>query len=107
MSTINIGEGMRFGMGVDKSSELVRGEAIDFDRINKETGGQQVDANVKMIQSQESLQEELNISVDASFQLALTASGDLQRPSLPKNILLTTFRSTCYSRQLSGTLRCP
>ncbi len=78
MSTINIGEGMRFGMGVDKSSELVRGEAIDFDRVDRETGGQNVDSTIKMIQSQESLQEELSISVNASFQLAFTASGDLK-----------------------------
>jgi hypothetical protein len=31
MNTINIGEGMHFGMGVDISSGLVRGQAIVFD----------------------------------------------------------------------------
>src|SRR5262252_2135236 len=48
MSTITIGEGMRFGMGVDLSSQLVRGEAIAFDSINNQTGGQIVDASVVM-----------------------------------------------------------
>jgi hypothetical protein len=87
MSTINIGEGMRFGMGVDLSSELVRGEAIVFDSINNETGGQIVDASVLMIQSQESLQEELNISVNGSFQLAFEASGDLKTQFAQKHIV--------------------
>lgn len=79
MSTINIGEGMRFGMGVDQSSGLVRGQAIIFDSIDRETGGQVApEAEVLMIESQESLREELNISVNGSFQLAFEASADLK-----------------------------
>jgi hypothetical protein len=78
MATITIGEGMRFGMGVDSSSELVRAEALAFDKTDAATGGQNVDAEVVMITSQESLLEKLDISVNASFQLALTASGDLK-----------------------------
>lgn len=86
MSTINIGEGMRFGMGVDQSSGLVRGEAIVFDGIDRETGGQVVpEAGVLMIQSQESLQEELNISLNGSFQLAFEASGDLKTQFVQKH----------------------
>jgi len=87
MSTINIGEGMRFGMGVDSSSGLVRGEAIVFDREDKEDGGQIVDADVTMIQSQESLLESLNISVSGSFQLAFEASGDMKTQLAQENAI--------------------
>src|SRR6516225_4531545 len=86
MSAINIGEGMRFGMGVDKSSGLVRGQAIVFDGIDRETGGQNIpEAEVVMIESQENLQEELNISLNGSFQLAFEASGDLKTQLVQKH----------------------
>jgi len=75
MKRINLSEGMRFGMGADSHTEEARGEAITFNGIEHEAGGQVVASALKMIQSQDSLMESMNISVSASVRYGL-ASGD-------------------------------
>jgi hypothetical protein len=75
MSTklIDLRESMRFGMGVDSLTEQVRGEALVFDGTTTNQGGQKVKASVQMIQSQESLMEALDISVNASVRYGLAS----------------------------------
>ena len=78
---INLTNGMRFGVGVDDQTEQVRGTAIEWDRIadgdggGDRQGGQIVDSNLKLIESQESLMEAMQLSVSASVRYGL-ASGD-------------------------------
>ncbi len=73
MKTIDIREGMRFGMGVDSVMERACGEAIAYAGERGQQGGQIVRANVRMIETQESLMETLNISVGASVRYGLAS----------------------------------
>jgi hypothetical protein len=72
---INLTEGMRFGAGVDGITEEVRGLPIQFDDVSDERGGQIVRSEVKIIETQESLMESMNLSVNASVRYGM-ASGD-------------------------------
>lgn len=72
---INLTEGMRFGASVDGITEEVRGLPIDYDGITYDEGGQYVSSWVKTIESQESLMESLNLSINTSARYGL-ASGD-------------------------------
>lgn len=72
---INLTEGMRFGAGVEGITEEVRGLPIEFDGVSDGAGGQIVESNVKMIESQEQLMESMNLSVSASVRYGL-ASAD-------------------------------
>ncbi|ATQ42686.1 LGFP repeat-containing protein [Caulobacter mirabilis] len=76
MKTINIREGMRFGMGVDSVVERVCGEAIEHAGEVGSEGGQNAYPSVSMIESQESLLESLNISAALSARYGLAASLD-------------------------------
>lgn len=73
--SINITEGMRFGAGVDDVTEEVRGLPIEFDGISDNKGGQFADPKIRMIESQESLMESMNLSVNVSARYLL-ASAD-------------------------------
>jgi hypothetical protein len=73
MKRINISDGVRFGMGADSHTEEVRGNAIAFNGIERQAGGQIVTSEVEMLQSQESLMESLNISVSASVRYGLAS----------------------------------
>jgi hypothetical protein len=69
MKVINLTEGMRFGIGVDGLTEEARATAIDFDAVVQGSdgqGGQFVTSDVRIIESQESLMESMNLSVAAS-----------------------------------------
>lgn len=70
---VNMREGMRFGMGMDRLTEQVRGQALEFDEIQRRDGGQQVRPNVQMIQEQSQLQESMNISVAASVRYGMAS----------------------------------
>lgn len=77
---INLTDGMRFGVGIDSLTEQVRGTAIEWTRIGEarsgdQQGGQIVDSNLKLVESQESLMESMNLSVSASVRYGM-ASGD-------------------------------
>lgn len=72
---INLTEGMRFGVGIDPLTDEVRGLPIVFDGETTGVGGQQVEATVKMIESQESLMKSMDLSVNASVRYGM-ASGD-------------------------------
>ena len=72
---INLTEGMRFGVGIDEQTEEARGSPIEHDGISDADGGQIVHAEVRMIESQESLMESMNLSVSASVRYG-TFSGD-------------------------------
>jgi hypothetical protein len=72
---INLTEGMRFGVGIDEQTEEARGSPIEYDGISDAEGGQIVHAEIRMIESQESLMESLNLSVSASVRYG-TFSGD-------------------------------
>jgi hypothetical protein len=75
MTVINLTAGMRFGIGIDSQTEEVRGTAIEFSSVTDAHGGQIVDSDVKIIESQDSLMEALNLSISASVRYGL-ASGD-------------------------------
>lgn len=69
MKVVNLTEGMRFGVGVDGLTEEPRAEAIAYDSIvngGDGHGGQEVQSDVRIIESQESLVESMNLSVSAS-----------------------------------------
>lgn len=69
---INLTTGMRFGMGVDSTTQEVRGNAIIFDgEASSGSDGQETTSVFKKIESQESLMEELNISVSASLSMGM------------------------------------
>lgn len=72
---INLTEGMRFGAGIDGLTEEVRGLPIEYDAVSDAGGGQVVRAEVKLIESQESLMESMNLSVSASVRYG-TFSAD-------------------------------
>ena len=76
MIVINVGAGVRFGVGLDQITQDVRGEAIAYERITSESGGQIVPAaGVVLIETQEAFMNSLNISVAASVRYG-TASMD-------------------------------
>lgn len=68
---ITLSEGMRFGAGVDTHTEEVRGLPIVYDGETYGHGGQDVQATVKTIESQESLMKSMNLSVNASVRYGL------------------------------------
>jgi hypothetical protein len=68
---INITPQMRFGMGVDSHTQEVKGKALKFKRVERQQGGQIKRASFEMIESQESLMQDLNISVGASIRYGL------------------------------------
>jgi hypothetical protein len=70
---INIREGMRFGVGIDGLTESVRAYAVDSDGETTRSGGQHVGSDVVMIETQESLMEQLNISAGASIHYGLAS----------------------------------
>ena len=72
---INLTEGMRFGVGIEGITEEARGTAIQYDGVSNGSGGQIVNSQVKLIESQESLMESMQLSVSASVRYGLV-SGD-------------------------------
>lgn len=74
---VNFTPGMRFGVGVDTTTEDVRGAAILFDGVTDGSGGQRVASRLRLVESQESLFEAMSISVSASARYGL-ANGDLK-----------------------------
>lgn len=72
---INLSDGMRFGAGVDTHTEEVRGLPIVYDKETYGLGGQKVNAQVKIIESQESLMKSMNLSISAGVRYGL-ASAD-------------------------------
>ncbi|WP_351230156.1 hypothetical protein [Streptomyces sp. NPDC002133] len=70
---VNMREGMRFGMGMDGLTEQVRGRAIDHDGDTTSSGGAKTRSGVRLIESQETLLESLNVSVGASFRYGLAS----------------------------------
>lgn len=74
---VNFTPGMRFGVGVDTNTEGVRGAPIVFDGVTDGSGGQRVASRLRLVESQESLFEALNISVSASARYGM-AAGDLK-----------------------------
>jgi hypothetical protein len=75
MGIINLTSGMRFGAGVDRLTEQARGIAIEYEGVQDGFGGQTVNPTVQMVESQQSLMEQMNLSVSASARYGLV-SGD-------------------------------
>ena len=70
---VNMRDGMRFGVGIDALTESVRATALEFNAEVDGEGGQRVGAEVKMIETQESLMESLSLSVAASINYGLAS----------------------------------
>lgn len=73
---VNLTEGMRFGAGIDSLTEEVRGLPIEYDGVSDADGGQTVRPEIKLIESQESLMESMNLSISASVRYAGSFSAD-------------------------------
>jgi hypothetical protein len=70
---------MRFGMGVDSILEEARGEALEYQGERSNEGGQIVRATARMMESQTSLMEAMDISVSLSARYGLsTADAKMQ-----------------------------
>lgn len=83
---INLTEGMRFGAGIDSLTEEVRGFPIVFDSETDNHQAQKVDASLRMIESQESLMQSMDLSVSASVRYG-AANGDVKfNMSLEKSV---------------------
>lgn len=84
MQLINLTNGMRFGSGVDSITQEVRGDAIEYQQINIGTGGQIVSATVRMIEIQDHLMEEMNMTVSVGARYGLS-TGDAKFDFATKN----------------------
>jgi hypothetical protein len=73
MKTVTITEGLRFGVGADSLLDEARGEALDFERVTDAGGGQESTAYMKLITTQQSLVEALDVSVSASVRYGLAS----------------------------------
>jgi hypothetical protein len=73
LKTVTITEGLRFGVGADSLLDEARAEALDFNSVTDAGGGQESTAYMKLITTQQSLVEALDVSVSASVRYGLAS----------------------------------